>query len=244
MLMEGREFEAIYRRNAEQERLLTLFRPTPASKILEIGSGGGRWGTFFGPRAGSFVGLDISPKMVSVAEKERARLGLANVRYECLDMLDFRTEERFDLVYFSGVLQYMDDEIVRRCLSKADELLSDGGTVVTRDSVQKSVRVEKIGEYPVIYRTEAEYRSYFEAAGFTQTYSGLSYAHKRFTKTASRLFRLSGVTYGMAYAVREALCLVDDLLGNPPFMKTGAHLGELKAENPQEHRFSRYVRSA
>jgi hypothetical protein len=104
--------------------------------------------------------------------------------------------------------------------------------------------VVKGGDYPVIYRTEAEYRSYFEEAGFRQTYSDLSYRHRRFMKTASRLYRLPGVPYGMANATRELLCIVDDLLGNPSFLKTDLHLLELKADNVQEHRFSRYVRAS
>jgi hypothetical protein len=48
----------------------------------------------------------------------------------------------------------------------------------------------------------------------------------------------------MANATRELLCIVDDLLGNPSFLKTDLHLLELKADNVQEHRFSRYVRAS
>lgn len=243
MLMEDREFEAIYRCEAEQERFLGLLSPTRKTRVLEVGSGGGRWGLFLADKVSSYVGLDISPRMIEIAEEERARRQMSNVRFECRSLLEFGSDQMFDLVYFSGVLQYMDDEVVELCLAKAASLLSKGGAIISRDSVQKSSRVEKAGDYPVIYRTEAEYLRFFGNAGFTQAYSDLSYAHKRFTKLASRLYALPGVTYKTARFVRDALCSVDKVLGCPPFLKTPKHKEELLQENPQEHRFTKYVRN-
>lgn len=242
MLMEGREFEAIYRVQAEQARFLTLFDCTPRSRVLEVGSGGGRWAFFLAERIASYVGLDISPKMVSIAETERARRGLANARFECANLLDYSTDERFDLVFFSGVLQYVDDATIAAVLARAARLLAPGGIFVSRDSVQLEERVVKAGDYPVMYRTPEEYRVVFEAAGFERTYMDVSYPAKRFTNVASRLYQLPFMSYSMACAVRAGLCAVDDALGNPDFLKTEQHRRELRQRNPQEHRFFKYVR--
>jgi SAM-dependent methyltransferase len=241
-MLEGREFEAIYRCEAEQERFLQQFSPTQTSRVLEVGSGGGRWGFFLADKVGTYVGLDISSNMVAIAEEERTRLNLSNVRFECCSLFDYKADQKFDLVYFSGVLQYMDDDVVKQCIAKASSILSADGFIVSRDSVQTAQRMEKTGEYPVIYRAEAEYRAFFEAGGFALDYSNLSYQHKRFTGLASRLYMIPGVTYKMAYAVREGLCLLDNLFGNPSILKTKKHKAELKEENPQEHRFFKYVR--
>ncbi|CAK0757116.1 hypothetical protein CCP3SC1AL1_2350003 [Gammaproteobacteria bacterium] len=244
MLMgQDRVFEAIYRCEAEQKRLLSIFSPTQKSSVvLEIGSGGGRWGLFFSEKVKSYIGLDISPNMVAVANREAAKNKLLNVRFENFDFLEFQSNCHFDLIFFSGVLQYMNDDVVEICIAKATNLLLPGGSIITRDSVQLSSRVEKTGEYPVIYRTESEYVKFFEAAGFTQVYSDFSYAHKRFTKLSSRLYELPGVTYKMAYAFREVLCSIDKVLGYPNFLRTSQCRAGLMEKNPQEHRLFKYVR--
>lgn len=242
MLMEGREFEAMYRLKAEQKHFLKLVQCTPASRVLEVGSGGGRWAFFLAEQVASYVGLDISPKMIEISEAECLRRGLANVKFMCTSLIDYKTSEKFDLIFFSGVLQYMDDEVVTASLNRAVQMLAPGGVVISRDSVQLEKRVEKTGDYPVIYRTSDEYRMLFETAGLERTYMNASYPAKRFTNLASRIYRLPGITYSMASAVRACLCAVDDLLGNPDFLKTKRHKHELLQHNLQEHRFFKYVK--
>lgn len=244
MRMSERKFAAIYRCEAEQDRLLSIFSPSPTSKILEIGSGGGRWGYFFADKVGSYLGLDISPNMIEISEEERVRRNLHNIRFECCDLLDFDTEERYDLVYFSGVLQYIDDDVIEQCVAKASSLLAQDGVIISRDSIQTLERVEKVGEYPVIYRTEGEYRSLFQNGDFEMDYSNLSYDHKRFTGMASRLYEIPGVTYNMAIFAREILCKIDNLFGKPGFLKTNEMKKIAEQENPQEHRFFKYVRQS
>lgn len=242
MLMEGREFEAMYRLEAEQKHFLTLFQCTPESRILEVGSGGGRWAFFLAKQVASYVGLDISPKMIEISEAECLRRGLANAKFMCTSLIEYKSSEKFDLIFFSGVLQYMDDEVVTESLNRAVRMLAPGGVVISRDSVQLERRIEKTGDYPVIYRTSEEYRAIFDASGLERTYMAVSYPAKRFTNFASRLYRLPFITYSMACAVRGILCAVDNLLGNPNLLKTKRHKHELLQQNLQEHRFFRYGR--
>lgn len=242
MLMDGRKFEAIYRVEAEQARFLTIFTPTANSRVLEVGSGGGRWGFFLAPHVARYTGLDISPKMISIARDECARRKLTNAQFECLNLLDYQSDEKFDLIFFSGVLQYMDDETVSAVLDKAAGLLEPDGSFISRDSVQLEKRVVKTGDYPVIYRTPEEYRELFNEAGFVRIFMDLSYPAKRFTNIASRIFNLPGISYRMAAAVRDGLCTLDNALGNPAWLKTDRHKRELRQVNQQEHRFFKYVR--
>ncbi len=242
MLMEGREFEALYRLKAEQDHFRTLFDCASTSRVLEVGSGGGRWALFLAEQIATYIGLDISPKMIEIAEKECARRGLTNAKFSCTSLVNYTDSKHFDLIFFSGVLQYMDDDVVVATLKKAGHMLAPGGFFISRDSVQLDKRVEKSGDYPVIYRTPDEYHALFDAAGFACSYMQVSYPVKRFTNLASRLYRLPIVTYSMAYAVRECLCAVDDLFGNPDFLKTERHKRELRKANPLEHRFFKYVR--
>ena len=121
MLMEGRgrEFEVIYRLNAEHEHLSKLFNCLPSSRVLEVGSGGGRWAIFFADRIATYVGLDISPKMVELAEAECGRRRLTNTQFSCTSLIDYNNADQFDLIYFSSVLQYMDDDVVAATIAKA-----------------------------------------------------------------------------------------------------------------------------
>ena len=60
----------------------------PARSALDVGCGIGVLTTFYArqfPRC-SFVGIDRSPASIAVARERAAALGLANVRFECLDM--------------------------------------------------------------------------------------------------------------------------------------------------------------
>lgn len=242
MGMDGRRFEAIYRSESEQKHFLKIIAPEKHHRVLEIGSGGGRWALFLADKVQSYVGLDISEKMVAIATEECERRKIANAQFQCVDFLDYVSNETFDLVYFSGVLQYMDDEVVEKCVAKASGFLSPEGVVLSRDSVRIVGRTEKTGDYPVIYRTGAEYKAIFEAGGFNMAYSGISYPHKRFSKIASRIYNLSGGSYRTACILRDALCMADDCLGSPGFLKTQKHKIELSEKNPLEHRFYKYVR--
>lgn len=242
MLMEGAEFESIYRCKAEQSHFLNLTGITKSLNVLEVGSGGGRWGLFLADLINSYVGLDISASMVAIAEADRAEKNLKNVRYECLRLLDFKTDSKFDLIYFSGVLQYMDDNEISDSIAVADSLLTNSGIIISRDSIQTEKRVEKTGDYPVIYRTESEYQALFKAAGFELDYSNLSYQHKRFTQIASSFFRVPGVTYRLAYNLRELMCTIDNLFKNPRILKRKKFRSELDLINKQEHRFFRYIK--
>src|SRR5690606_1609760 len=138
----------------------------------------------------------------------------------------------FDLVFFGSVLQYMDDDVVSTCLAKAKTLLAPGGCVVSRDSVQLVTRIERAGEYPVIYRTPQEYFKLFSARGLRCVHMEVSFVRKRFTNLTERLYGTLKVPYGLAYAFRESLIFLDGLLGRPVFLKPKKYLEELKIENP------------
>jgi SAM-dependent methyltransferase len=242
MLISGGKFEALHRHIGEQDRFLTIFTPTPRARVLEVGSGGGRWGFFLADKVSEYVGLDISSAMVAAAAREGQRRGLANVKFECRSLLDYPRDQKFDLIFFSGVLQYMDDDVVAQSIAFASNLMMPEGVIISRDSVQLAERVEKTGNYPVIYRTPEEYLHLFEAQGFRRDYMDLSYPPKRFTNLASRLYEVPGITFSVATAFRSLLCAIDDAMGRPSFLKTSDHKKLLVQENPREHRFFRYVR--
>jgi ubiquinone/menaquinone biosynthesis C-methylase UbiE len=240
MLTEGNEFNAIYRRNEEEAHFLRIFRPASTMRVLEVGSGGGRWSFFLADKVSSVTGIDFSSAMVELADQQRIARGLDNVRFINTDLLNFNDGQKYDLVYFSGVLQYMNDEEVMESIRKARSMLSPGGVIISRDTVQQLERVVLEGEYPVVYRTVDEYAGLFLNGGFHMDYCQLSYQPRRFAGVVSRIFGLPFVSFKIAFALQELLISVDNWLGHPRFLKNQLYRRMLDNGNLREHVFFRY----
>ena len=105
-------------------------------KLLELGCGSARWGISLIDTIKSYVGVDISEKQIEIARdnlKDKAELFVSN-------LTEFNTEERFDIIYFSGVLQYMDDKDAIKIIKKSKKWLNPSGVLISRDSITKSKR--------------------------------------------------------------------------------------------------------
>jgi ubiquinone/menaquinone biosynthesis C-methylase UbiE len=74
---------------AHGERALRLFPPMPGQKVLDIGCGFGdttqRIAGMVGP-AGEAVGVDAAANFIDTARRETAELGIANARFEVVDV--------------------------------------------------------------------------------------------------------------------------------------------------------------
>lgn len=243
MLTEGNEVNAIYRSNEEERHFLELVDLNSNVNVLEVGCGGGRWCFFLADKVNSVVGLDFSKKMIEIAEKGKARFKINNIEFFETDLLCYDSDKKFDLVYFSGVLQYLNDEDLRRTIEKAKDFLSPKGIIISRDTIQERRRVELKCEYPVIYRTIREYEELFLDAGFTMNYNALSYEPRRFSHFASRLYSLPFISYHLAFSFQSVLIWINDVLGNPRFLMQKHYLQMIDSVGARQHRFFRYVRA-
>jgi len=85
---------------------LTAERIGRAASVLDFGCGPGILTTFYArlfPEI-SFLGVDRSPQSVRRAEVQAAALGLRNVRFECLDIVDRRPSVPVDLIVATHTL--------------------------------------------------------------------------------------------------------------------------------------------
>src|SRR5215831_10565692 len=105
----GGLLEAAYRHSEELNRFEKMARPTKASRVLELGSGNGRWIVSLAPRVRNYTAVDFSNQMISHAKQRVHALGLQNVIFIEASLVDFRTEEKFDIIYISGVSMYLND---------------------------------------------------------------------------------------------------------------------------------------
>jgi ubiquinone/menaquinone biosynthesis C-methylase UbiE len=240
MLADGNEYIANYRRCEEESHFLKIFEPKKSMRVLEVGTGGGRWAFFLADKVGFIAGIDFSEAMINLAEQQRIEKNIDNIRFVHTDLLSFDDAQKFDLIYFSSVLQYINDDDVLASIQKAKAMLTPGGCIISRDTTQALKRVVMDGEYPVIYRTIDEYKGVFASAGLRLDYCAPSYTIKRFSNFAFRISRWPLMGYRSAHLIQKELLKVNDFLGNPRFLMKKHYREMLDTVGEREHRFFRY----
>lgn len=81
-------------------------RISPAQSVLDVGCGVGILTTFYAQQQPdtAFVGIDRSPASIAVAREQAGRLGLTNVRFECLDIEAAPLAGSYDLIVATHAL--------------------------------------------------------------------------------------------------------------------------------------------
>ncbi len=117
------------------EHLVGELRLDPRANILEIGPGPGWLTLWLGERlpTSQVTGLEISPDMIRVAERNRAEAGVNNVRFVEGDAgkMDGLADGGFDAVISNGSLHHwLDPVAVFGCIAR---VLKPGGLVAISD---------------------------------------------------------------------------------------------------------------
>jgi len=109
--------------------------------VLDFGCGTGRLSYWIAPRVKKVVGLEITPEMIQLAEKNRTS---ANVEFMLYDGVHFPAfSYTFDLVLSVGVLQLMKGEILRKTVSELAQYLRIGGKFYLVEQVSDNPRVSR-----------------------------------------------------------------------------------------------------
>ena len=116
----------------------------PASVILEIASGHGRWTQFLVEHAERLIGVDLAQECVDVCE-ERFH-GMANVEFHANDgrSLDAVADHSVDLAFSFDSLVHVEDDVIEAYLrALADKLAVDGVAFLHHSN---------LGEYAAVQR--------------------------------------------------------------------------------------------
>lgn len=239
-MLDSNPYSSIYRKREEQKNFSQLINLQKHFSVLEVGTGGGRWAFYIAPSVRNVVGIDISQEMIDIASNLKIKSGLENVNFVKSNFLEFDSEYQFNVIYFSGVLQYISDLDLEKTIQKAKDLLAPGGVIVSRDTVQINGRSVHTGNYPVIYRSVDEYLEVFKKLGFSCTRHQLAYQPKRFMGVFGRIYNLGFRNYRTLRILQDVCIRLHKLIGSPEIYVNKKYQKQMKKFGVREHRIFKY----
>ena len=122
--------------NSACYELLKLARPTKRLKLLDVGCGEGKDAVFFARNGYDVTAFDISDAGV---EKTRRLADSVGVRVNAFkaDLLDYRLDTFYDVIYSSGVLHYIKPELRGELFQNYKKFTNPGGVHCLNVFVQK-----------------------------------------------------------------------------------------------------------
>lgn len=176
----GGEVEAPYRIFFEARHFKRMVRLARTMTMLELGCGNGRWAVVLAPLVKCYTAVDFSRPALEAARNSICEAGLTNVELREQSVLDFRGERDYDVVYFGGVTQYLQDSEIHRVLDQIAGCTKKDSVIVDRSTVNyKHREIREMEHYCSIYRTPAEIEHIFSQHGFQKTYQKRSYRFMR-----------------------------------------------------------------
>jgi SAM-dependent methyltransferase len=109
--------------------------------ILDFGCGSGKSSYWIAHRVKKVVGLEITPEMINLAERNRTA---DNVEFILYDGVHFPIlPYEVDFILSVGVLQYMEGEILKRTVSELARYLKSGGRFYLIEQASDNPKVER-----------------------------------------------------------------------------------------------------
>ncbi len=138
-------------------------------KICDIGCGSGRFVTSLAKRGAQVTGVDFAPQMLKLGAQLAEKEGVADrCKFVLSDVLDWKTDEQFDLAIAIGFWDYVADPLPRlkviRGLTKTTFLSAWPRAGTLRAGIRK-VRLKADG-CPVYFFTLPQVEGYLQRAGF------------------------------------------------------------------------------
>lgn len=161
------------RRNLEENALFLENIDCSGKKVLEIGCGIGRWAEFFKDKCQCYLGLDYSENLVEIAKNSH---NFDNCNFQVMSAFDIKIDELlveppFDVILISQVLMYINDDDLKVLINEINSVISDDTQLFitepiscmdSRLTLKDFYSDELEADYNAIYRTENEYREFFQ----------------------------------------------------------------------------------
>jgi SAM-dependent methyltransferase len=141
--------------------------------ILDLGAGEGYWTKQLSEFGKKIVAVDFSESMLDIAANNLRNISATLQLIQC-PVEQFTSKEKFDLVYISGLLIYLNDKKLTNLLENLDTYTIAGAHLLLRDGTGIHGRYEinnKYSEalnenYSALYRGREEYIRILDEYGF------------------------------------------------------------------------------
>jgi len=220
----GGALEVFYRHYHEVRHFRSSVPLTAATRFLELGCGNGRWILSLAPHVGHYTAVDFSPAALQIARARVAESGLDNVEFLEQSLADFTPRLPCDVVYFSGVTQYLHDEEIRSVLERIAPWTTPVTVIVDRSTVNERRREDyRRDDYWAVFRKPEELAALFAPHGFILASRRRSYRFLRgggwwrWKPVAAIAVPLARLTRPLSWQALAAFSLLADGLAPKPF---------------------------
>lgn len=149
-------------------------------KVLELGCGNGRWALSIAPQVKAYVGVDFSHSALQVAQKQVEKNRSKNISLIEKNIVEFMGADKYDLIYLSGVSQYLSDEEFQLTLEHIRPCCHPATVIVDRSTINlKQREIMENGDYWALFRTANELERLLKSIGFALIYRKRSYRFLR-----------------------------------------------------------------
>ena len=142
--------------------------------VCDVGCGSGRFVAALAQSGARVTGLDFAPQMLDLARDLVKQAGVADrCNFVLSDILDWKTNDKFDLVIAIGFWDYVSDPLERLKVIRSitrDRFLSAWPRAGTMRAAIRKRRL-KVSGCPVYFWTHAQVEDYLTKAGFSVTSS-------------------------------------------------------------------------
>nr|WP_295162401.1 class I SAM-dependent methyltransferase [uncultured Methanobrevibacter sp.] len=169
-------------RHIEEKKLFHEHIDVTGKKVLEVGCGIGRWVEALHDKCESYLGIDYTEDLIKIAEET---YDYDNCKFQVMSATDIDEdalliEPPFDVIIFSGVLMYINDEDIKLVFEELNRVGSDDKKLFIMEPVShiesrltlKDFYSEGLeADYNAIYRTEDEYMELFKGLNYNNVIS-------------------------------------------------------------------------
>ncbi len=140
----------------ERREIIGYLPDLKGKKILDLGSGIGRFTRFFASQAGYLTTVDMASHFVDKNRKDHA--DFKNVTFLCSDAMELSMEEdSLDFVFLNWLFMYLEDSEIEVLMDRIQRWLKPEGELFFRESCSATRQMSNDPTYYVHYRELSYY---------------------------------------------------------------------------------------
>lgn len=129
-----REVDPDYRAQFAKEMLI-LLGDVSGKKVLEFGCGDGLLYESYGFDKADYLGVDFSDRLL-----EKFKAHYPQVKLEKCAAEDFKSNEKFDVIFSCGMIQYLSPPSLERHIGHIKHMLNEGGVAILASILWKDAK--------------------------------------------------------------------------------------------------------